>query len=76
MVNLSLEQSQQLQYIVQDEGALTLQQILSTREIDNLHQELNEDIDQAVADNIAYASMERHRPKLERCEALSPSIKH
>ncbi len=56
--------------LAQDIGALTLQQILATREIDNLHQELNEDGDQAVADNIAYASMERQRPRLERFSVI------
>lgn len=50
---------------MQDERAWTLQQILAARGFDNLHPELSEDREQAVADNIAYASLERQRPKVD-----------
>lgn len=56
---------------MQDEKAWTLQQILAAKGFDNLHPELEEDVDQTVADNIAYASLERQRPKSEPPKARS-----
>lgn len=47
---------------VQDEDALTLQQILSAKGHDNLHSELNKNLNQTVADHIADSSLEKRRP--------------
>lgn len=42
-----------------------MQQIIAIRDRDLLHPELDDDSEQAVADSIAYASLERQRPKVD-----------
>jgi len=57
--------------LLQDEEALTSQQILASRLHDNLHAELDYDSEVAVAETISYASLERGRPPPD-----DPSARH